>query len=151
MLNLYFVNKTLVHWWFFCVSTCTLYNNLLDSLYRSTQNIHVVVEIQHFWFWNLKSCACVSYRIRIVSAAGRIVPNLIDSVFYCKCLHSLKFRDVFMLKNMNSLRNSYFKSSINNWWSFVQPLLAQISIQSRYWLYNLNFKINNLINGNWVI
>jgi len=32
------------------------------------QNIYFVVEIQYSWFWNLKSCTCVSYRIRIVSA-----------------------------------------------------------------------------------
>ena len=49
---------------------------LFDSLYRSTQNIQLIVEIQKYYFWNLKSCTCVSYRIRIVSAADRIVPAL---------------------------------------------------------------------------
>ena len=51
----------------------------MDTLYRSTQNIHVVVEIQKSWFLNLKSCTWVlyrqgPYRIRIDTAADRIVP-----------------------------------------------------------------------------
>jgi len=36
-------------------------------MYKSTQNIHFVVKIQNSWFWNLKACTFLSYRIRIVS------------------------------------------------------------------------------------